>query len=1191
MPLRILKLIVIAVMGLVIAMPAWSKVQVVATDANNESLVVGGSIAFYSNASCTTATTTFDAGSTVYIKATPDVEHTVWGMSASDFSLTKAVNTNAASVRRRNIPFGDITVTLVNTDNPSIFKFTLPTDEDGIIVIVSATFPEKSKLGDEGHGHINYIDGDGNTVNTEGKVVYILDGTETMLGASGKETWYVCLSNITYTGTITLNGNVHLILADNSAMTVGTETSPIDDYAIYGENAGIAIYIQSTGNNMGSLTAIGGSAGIKANGVTINGGKVSATSDTGTGIYAYNDNGTANVTINGGQVTATGTEGIRAAGDITLGWANNNDYIYASSYDGTVKTAENKHFKAYTPAASATESDKPFAYIAGGHTFTETEQNAIASKVLKPHGAGLAYLDWDDTEKELVEKNTDDNNNANDFVYILQGGAGEVHGANIYTTLSGGWYVAEGEVAYTCQLRFTGDAHIILADNCKMTVGTEANPINSTAIYNSEGITIYGQSTGNNLGLFEVYVSENNCIAAESDITINGGQVNLIANGTSSAGIKANGITINSGKVTATGDTYGIYAYSNSGTADVTINGGSVTATATGTNSEGIRASGDITLGWTNNTDFIKASSYNAVNGYVKTAEDKHMKAFIPAASATDTEKAFAYISGGHKLNATELTALAGKVLKPNADGLTYLDWDDTKKALVSKNTCTDDNTANDYVYVLQGNETTLGATGAKNWYICNTPATENDGKGLTYNGELTFQGIVHFILADNSAITVTNTSGNAVETSMGNLAIYAQSTGSNMGSFSATSTGYGIYANDGSITINSGKINVKSTGNFGIYVPSGDITINGGTVTANSTNHFAISVKQVTINGGQVTATGGMHGNGGYYSSGTPTITLSWTNPTDFIKVSSYNSEYGAVKIPAGKTFAYTDDGGTTTVLGNADTDYIFGSGSNATLDDIAGKTLHPIDIINTGGVTYLGMCRYDGDWRLSAGVKAYVVTGYDITTGTVTLSEAPLDGLPKGVPVILIKDTDSDGVPDGNLDPTFNLISTTDTEGADIEGSVPTTISPLFTAGDGTKTMEEMIIAATGSDDTSGYMAFILENGVFKMVTFSDTSVPAAGTCFLLVSKFDVLLMVRNSVTPPTSNARAIAFDLGGDATGIEEVLGCFSTKARRQGAEKEVKEGGKEDVWYDLNGRKVTKPTMKGIYINGNRKVVIK
>ncbi|MBR2272358.1 MAG: carbohydrate-binding domain-containing protein, partial [Fibrobacter sp.] len=131
------------------------------------------------------------------------------------------------------------------------------------------------------------------------------------------------------------------------------------------------------------------------------------------------------------------------------------------------------------------------------------------------------------------------------------------------SNLGGGWYVVQGEVEYTNQVKFSGDAHLILADGAEMEIVTEGE--SEHGIYASKNLTIYGQN-------------------GQSGI------LNDTANGTNGSGIYSysGDITINGGTVTATGD-YGIYSYNG-----VTINGGSVTAT--GTNGRGIYGKGDVTI-------------------------------------------------------------------------------------------------------------------------------------------------------------------------------------------------------------------------------------------------------------------------------------------------------------------------------------------------------------------------------------------------------------------------------------------------------------------------------------------------------------------------------------------------------------------------------------------------------------------
>ena len=110
------------------------------------------------------------------------------------------------------------------------------------------------------------------------------------------------------------------------------------------------------------------------------------------------------------------------------------------------------------------------------------------------------------------------------------------------------------------------------------------------------------------------------------NVICNGGNGGIltISNATVTAtgetmGIYAEGTTINSGTVTANGN-YGLYNVYGNG---LNINGGQVTANGS---TYGIYTyGGNITLGWTNATDFIQANSYDA-SGTISIAEGKAFK-------------------------------------------------------------------------------------------------------------------------------------------------------------------------------------------------------------------------------------------------------------------------------------------------------------------------------------------------------------------------------------------------------------------------------------------------------------------------------------------------------------------------------------------------------------------------------------
>ena len=172
----------------------------------------------------------------------------------------------------------------------------------------------------------SYVDADGTL--HEGVQAVPLNNAMTTLSAGT----YVVNSDINYTGTITLNGNVNIILADGKTMTASGNS-----HGIYGDGS-LTIYGQALGTGILTFTSTN-DVGIRVvDGVTINGGTVNAT-----GIFSDGD-----ITINGGKVTSTIDPGICSNnGTITLGWTSASDFITASSYylynsNSSVKIASGK---------------------------------------------------------------------------------------------------------------------------------------------------------------------------------------------------------------------------------------------------------------------------------------------------------------------------------------------------------------------------------------------------------------------------------------------------------------------------------------------------------------------------------------------------------------------------------------------------------------------------------------------------------------------------------------------------------------------------------------------------------------------------------------------------------------------------------------------------------------------------------
>ncbi|MBR5749796.1 MAG: hypothetical protein IKY01_13620 [Prevotella sp.] len=220
----------------------------------------------------------------------------------------------------------------------------------------------KPYLGDggEGHTHIDYLDGDGCSLNTgtEGHpTVYILDGTEEMLGVSGEETWYVAQGMLLYTHDLSLAGDVRMILANGSQMLVNGNINGTD-----ADNASHAItfYGQplpdgATIDNIGSIMAQN-LTGFST--LTVNSGGVGAADfDAETGDYIGKISA-GDITVNGGAVVCMGT--MTSTGTITLGWNNTDvDRIRVVGFAGNVTIA--KRFLIYT-----SYEQNPSAYLTPG---------------------------------------------------------------------------------------------------------------------------------------------------------------------------------------------------------------------------------------------------------------------------------------------------------------------------------------------------------------------------------------------------------------------------------------------------------------------------------------------------------------------------------------------------------------------------------------------------------------------------------------------------------------------------------------------------------------------------------------------------------------------------------------------------------------------------------------------------------
>ena len=178
------------------------------------------------------------------------------------------------------------------------------------------------------------------------------------------------------------------------------------------------------------------------------------------------------------------------------------------------------------------------------------------------------------------------------------------------------------------------------------------------------------------------------------------------------------------------------------------------------------------------------------------------------------------------------------------------------------------------------------------------------------------------------------------------------------------------------------------------------------------------------------------------------------------------------------------------------------------------------------------------ENDYTLSDGIEAYVVSDVDVEAGTVTLNA--IDGIPKEVPVLL-RSTNEGGFTDEdkmtttvtaiNVDVTPSTYYKGVTEATDIssEGTVYVLVGSKFVKAD----------TSTGANTTI-----------------------AANRCYISI--------------PQANGARVMNIVIGDDTTNIKTL---------------DAVQKDSNEKWYDLQGRHITYPTKKGIYVKTGKKVVIK
>ena len=346
-----------------------------------------------------------------------------------------------------------------------------------------------------------------------------------------------------------------------------------------------------------------------------------------------NQTSTINIGIGSFSSGSSDVDGARSIHTLALP-----EHVTASStdmvtYDNVTYYASNVEVT-LTPAQGITLADVTVNGVAATHQQDETWTFTMpAADATVTCTSSVPYIDADGNQQTCSS-------------YTVIDGSQNSYGTSGQT----GWYVVSGDVTInnnTDALQLYGsDIYLILCDGAKLTLNSTGG--RGLNVYNGN-LTIFVQESGTGSIEAESYMAS---IQVQHNCTINGGNFDLESTNSYGLFISQGILTINGGNISATSTNANAIHTHNAGS-NIIINGGIVNATTpAGGSYYGIKAEGNITLGFTNLTDRITASCYKAYNGTLSVKADQ----------ALYDGTAVAY-SGA--LNSTQINAIAGKTLEP----------------------------------------------------------------------------------------------------------------------------------------------------------------------------------------------------------------------------------------------------------------------------------------------------------------------------------------------------------------------------------------------------------------------------------------------------------------------------------------------------------------------------------------------
>ena len=402
--------------------------------------------------------------------------------------------------------------------------------------------------------------------------------------------WYVMEETGTIPFSVAVNGDVHLILKNGCQLTANQgiwvpEDSSLTIHPQPSENGAPAGTLIANGHNRQYAAGIGSISDGPCGTVTIHGGNITATGNYGAagigGGYAKNG---GNVTVYGGNITANGGGSAAGIGG-GMGVNGGTLAIHGGSITATAGQYAPRAIGGGYYASGKPAPDNGSITVNSGILLYDKGTNAVITKDAAQewidvlNGSSVSFYT---AEKTVPTTYT---------VYNTETGKyqSRTHDClelkNLSRILKSNWYTVPEDMTLGA-LTVKGDIHLILKDNCTLTVNGGIN------ILPGSSLTVYAQST-DSAAMGKLVVSGADGTAGISgDFAMHGGDVTANG-GSSTAGIRGSAV-IYGGCLNAVG---GSNAAGIDGDIRMTVYKGSVSAVAGSGAARGIGVgSGTITV-------------------------------------------------------------------------------------------------------------------------------------------------------------------------------------------------------------------------------------------------------------------------------------------------------------------------------------------------------------------------------------------------------------------------------------------------------------------------------------------------------------------------------------------------------------------------------------------------------------------